>query len=42
MNTTRQTASLEQLRIELRGLWQILPGLAQPAAERRADTTKGG
>jgi hypothetical protein len=42
MTGARPTATLEQLRAELRGLLQILPGLAQPATDRRSDTTKGG
>jgi hypothetical protein len=41
MTGTRQT-TLEQLRAELRGLWQILPGLGQQTAERRPEQTKGG
>ena len=41
MTGTRPTP-LEELRAELRGLWQILPGLGQPAGAPRGDKTRGG
>jgi hypothetical protein len=41
MTATRPTP-LEELRAELRGLWQIMPGLGQSAPAQRPEQRKGG